>query len=88
MLDEEWHTAHEDIASALQGTRDLATVDSLFAAAGRRLPYLDDDEALALAVKRLWGRSTTSAQPRPSETLKLRAEWDVPVIRESVRAAR
>jgi hypothetical protein len=54
LLEEEWHTSHEDLAEALQDIREPSTVEALFYTAQKRLPYLAYDAAFALAVKCIW----------------------------------
>jgi hypothetical protein len=44
LLQENWHTSHEDIASALQDIRDPSTVGALFEAALTRHQYLAFDD--------------------------------------------
>jgi hypothetical protein len=54
MLQEDWHTSHEDIASALQDIRDPSTVGALFEAALTRHQYLAFDDNYGLARKCIW----------------------------------
>jgi hypothetical protein len=48
---EDWHKSHENIAMLLQKLRDPRSIDCLFQTALTRFPYLDYDDARALAVK-------------------------------------
>ena len=50
----DWHTRHEDVASALQQLKDPKTVDALFTAATATHAYLDYDEFFGLARKCTW----------------------------------
>ena len=50
----EWHTRHEDVASALQKLRDPRSVGALFEAALSRHGYLGYDEFFGLARKCTW----------------------------------
>ena len=48
-LKESFHRRHEDVASALQNLRDTRSVDPLFHAATRVLPYAPDDGEIGRA---------------------------------------
>jgi hypothetical protein len=82
LLGDDWHTSHEDIASALQDIRDPSTVDCLFQRACNRPVYLEYDDNFALAVKCIWALhdiGTADAE----EKLRLLADSDIPSIRNS-----
>jgi hypothetical protein len=82
LLRTDWHFKHEDIASALQDIRDPSTVDVLYDAALKRHPYLDYDDAFALAVKCIWALhdiGTAAAK----EKLVLLTQSDNEVIRRN-----
>jgi hypothetical protein len=59
----EWHTRHEELASALQKLRDPNTVEALYAAANARHPYLDEDEFFGLARKCTWALADIGTPP-------------------------
>jgi hypothetical protein len=82
LLHADWHISHEDVASALQDIRDPSTVDALYEAALKRHPYLDYDEAFALAVKCIWALHDIGTGPA-REKLALLAQSDNEVIRRN-----
>jgi hypothetical protein len=49
-----WHHSHEDLASALQITKDPAAVEALSKAAPSQHEYLDYDQFFGLARKCTW----------------------------------
>lgn len=49
--EEDWHDLHEDVVSMLQELRDPPSVEALFRIANSAHPYLEYDDAYALAVK-------------------------------------
>lgn len=55
LIDEDWHTSHEDVVSALVDLRATDNVEALFRATQWVPNYLDFDENRALAVKAIWG---------------------------------
>ena len=84
LLGEEWPYVHEDIAGLLQDIRDPGSVDCLFAAAEKQLPYLEYDDAHALGVKCIWALhdiGTEAARMR----LEALLESNIGVIREAAR---
>jgi HEAT repeat protein len=50
----DWHQRHEDVAMALGKLRSSASVDALVHLAQWVPPYLEFDDARALAVKAIW----------------------------------
>ena len=51
LLEEEWHTRHEDVAFTLQQLRPPCAVEPLYRAATKNLDYLAYDNGAALARK-------------------------------------
>jgi hypothetical protein len=82
LLDEEWHTSHESLATALQDIRDPSTVEVLFRTARKRLDYLAYDDAFALAVKCIWALHDIGTEAA-IEKLTLLALSEVPPIRRA-----
>lgn len=63
-----WHSRHEDVVRALQTTRAVDAVETLFEAAHARHGYLDYDETFGLARKCTWALAdigTEAASPLP-----------------------
>jgi len=56
---EDWHSSHENVVSALEygGYEDEACIEALYQLAKIVPPYLEFDEARALAVKAIWALS-------------------------------
>lgn len=54
LIGADWHTAHEDVVSALDELRDGGAVEALFEATQMVPEYLEFDDARALAVKAIW----------------------------------
>ncbi|HEY6252424.1 MAG TPA: hypothetical protein VI685_20915 [Candidatus Angelobacter sp.] len=79
---EDWHTQHENMAAAMQKLRDPRTVDCLYQTALARFPYLEYDEAHALAVKCLWALSDINTH-EACEKLKLLTQSKNKIIREN-----
>jgi hypothetical protein len=100
LLAEDWHLAHEDLASSLQdlargsreGSRDDGPapewtpdiLDALYQAAVANHPYLDFDDNFALARKCAWALGQIRT-PAAVEKLRLLATSDNPVIRDHAR---
>jgi hypothetical protein len=84
LLLEEWHRSHEDIASALQDLKDPGTVDCLYRGAFLRLPYLDFDDAYALAVKCVYALRAVGTD-EAKEKLSLLAQSDNEVVARNAR---
>ena len=79
---EDWHTQHENLAAVMQKLKDPQTVDCLYQTALARFPYLEFDEAHALAVKCLWALSDINTD-KAREKLKLLIESENKIIREN-----
>ena len=84
LLEEEWHTSHEDLASALQDIRDPSTVEALFCTARKRLRYLAYDDAFALAVKCIWALHDIGTDAA-IQKLELLTSSEVPPIRAAAK---
>jgi len=54
LLDCDWHTRHEDVAMLLQKLKHPSSIDVLYKTVPKVFPYLEYDEAFALAVKCIW----------------------------------
>jgi hypothetical protein len=79
---EDWHTQHENMAWEMQRLKDPRTVDCLYQTALARFPYLDYDDAHALAVKCLWALSDiNTAEAR--EKLRLLTQSENKIIHEN-----
>jgi hypothetical protein len=84
LLRAEWHTRHEDVASALQDIRDPSSVDCLFDVAGERhnqLAYLGYDKGLALARKCIWALHDIGT-PAAKDKLRLLADSEIEMVRQ------
>ena len=82
LIESDWHYKHEDIAFALQKLKSPKAVECLYRTALKRFPYLDYDDAYALAVKCIWALGdTNTAESR--EKLKLLSKSDNEIIREN-----
>jgi len=81
---EDWHMQHENIAMAFQQLKDPLAVDGLYHMATTRYPYLDYDEAYALAVKCIWALKAIDT-PLAGEKLRLLAKSDNPIIVRNAR---
>ena len=55
LIDEDWHTSHEDVVSALVNLPTVDNVEALFRATQWVPAYLEFDDNRALAVKAIWG---------------------------------
>ena len=67
-----WHTRHEDLASALQKLRSPSSIEALTIAATTAHPYLDYDEFFGLARKCTWALADIGT-PQARESLHLLA---------------
>jgi hypothetical protein len=85
LIEEPWHRAHEDLASALQDLRDPSTAQALYNAACARHQYLDFDESHALACKCIWALHDIATPPARALLEQLSASMLAPV-RECARA--
>ena len=51
----DWHKCHEDVIWALDQLRTVKAIEAFVFSTRVRWPYLDFDDARALAVKAIWG---------------------------------
>ena len=82
LMKEDWHVTHECIASYMQQLKSPKTIDCLYEAALTDFPYLEFDEAYALAVKCIWALGEINT-PESYEKLKLLTQSNNEIIKEN-----
>jgi hypothetical protein len=80
----DWHYRHEDVVTALAELHDSRSVETLYRAALKRHPYLDYDDARALAVKAIFALGNLG-DARADGKLRLLAESDDPAVKVNAR---
>jgi FMN phosphatase YigB (HAD superfamily) len=81
LSDADWHHSHEDVVMALDDLRDRRAIDAFYRAALKLHPYLDYDDARALAEKAIWALGNL-ADPIADEKLRQLARSDHAIVRE------
>jgi hypothetical protein len=84
LSDADWHIIHEDIVTALGKLRDVRAVEPLYRASLKLHPYLDFDDARALAVKAIWALGGLK-DPLGDEKLRLLARSENEIVKENAR---
>lgn len=80
----DFHTAHEDVISALDQLRDERAIPTLYDAALAKIEYLNYDEFFALARKAVWALADIGTESA-MEKLRLIRDGDNPVKAEYAR---